>query len=100
MILAAAVVGNALLGRCDQAVQVSGVEATTAQSRDPKGGFDVNHIVAISRQDNLGALAATVRTAHAGVTLAATNLIEHALKAGDALIAEQRGELAHAIAAE
>jgi hypothetical protein len=75
-------------------------EATTTRSLKPQGGFDVNHIVAISRQDNLGALAATVRTAHAGVTLAATNLIEHALKAGDALIAEQRGELAHAIAAE
>src|SRR5262245_9596976 len=47
----------------------------------------MNHIVAISRQDNLIALAATVRTAHAGAMLATTNLIEHMLTAGDALIA-------------
>src|SRR5215472_16519832 len=47
----------------------------------------MNRIAATSQQDNLGALAATVRTAHAGVTLAATNLVEHALAAGDALIA-------------
>ena len=45
------------------------------------------HIGAIDRQDNLNALAATVRAAHAGVTLTATNLVEHALAAGDALIA-------------
>ena len=47
----------------------------------------MHDIVAISRQDNLIALAAAVRTAHAGVMLAATNLIEHMLAAGDALIA-------------
>jgi hypothetical protein len=47
----------------------------------------MNHIVAISRQDNLTTLAATVRTAHAGAMLGATNLIEHMLVAGDALIA-------------
>jgi hypothetical protein len=60
---------------------------TPPVARDPKGGFDVNHIVAINRQDNLIALAATVRTAHAGAMLATTNLIEHMLAAGDALIA-------------
>jgi len=47
----------------------------------------MNHIIAISRQDNLIALAATVRTAHAGAMRATTNLIEHMLAAGDALIA-------------
>jgi DUF3102 family protein len=41
----------------------------------------------VDERADLAALSATVRTAHAGVTLAATNLIEHALKAGDALIA-------------
>jgi len=35
---------------------------------------------------NLTALAATIRTAHQGVMRAATNLVEHALTAGDALI--------------
>jgi DUF3102 family protein len=47
----------------------------------------MNHIVAISGQDNLSTLAATVRMAHASATLAATNLVECALAAGDALIA-------------
>jgi DUF3102 family protein len=41
----------------------------------------------IDGRANLVALATTIRTAHAGVTLAATNLIEHAFTAGDALIA-------------
>ena len=36
---------------------------------------------------DLGDLAATVRAAHQGVMLAVTNMIEHALAAGDALIA-------------
>ena len=50
----------------------------------------MNHIVAISRQDNLSVLATTIRRAHAGVMLAATNLVERALAAGDALIAAKK----------
>ena len=40
--------------------------------------------------DDLETLAAAVRTAHYGVTLAAANLIEYALAAGDALIAAKK----------
>ena len=52
-------------------------------------GFSSVHknSAAVDERADLAALAATVRTAHAGVTLAATNLVEHALAAGDALIA-------------
>src|SRR5262249_17766822 len=59
----------------------------TTNRLEPVEVLTMNHIVAISRQDNLIALAAAVRTAHAAAMLATTNLIEHMLAAGDALIA-------------
>jgi Protein of unknown function (DUF3102) len=50
--------------------------------------------VATQLEPDLTTLAATIRTAHQGITHAATNLVEQALAAGDTLI-EAKAKVGH-----
>src|SRR5262245_15466324 len=82
--------------RCDRWRRVL-VSKPRTTDRKNLGGSNMHDIVGFSsvhknaatvdEHADLAALSATIRTAHASVTLAATNLVEHALAAGDALIA-------------
>ena len=88
VILAAAVAGTAN-GQGGATGLSECFEVPTTRSRDPKGGFDVNHIVAISQQDNLFALAATVRAGVAAMGCAMNDVFCHAFAVGHALIEAQ-----------